>query len=371
MNLPHWFRRIHWPNSIFLIVTPILAVTLTPISVSLHGLQWGLVAFFFIYAVATNLAVTAGYHRFFAHRSYKTSPAVKLFYLILGAGAVQGPVLRWASEHRRHHRVVDSNDDPYSIKKGFFYAHIGWLFLKQEEQYENNFETDLASDKLVRWQYDNYVLLATLMSFGLPTLVGWYFGNPWGGLIVGGILRVVFTQHCTFLINSLCHMMGTQPYNDKNSAKDNFVLAVLTCGEGYHNFHHRFSSDYRNGIRWYHWDPTKWWIRCLAFLGLASHLKRIPAGEILKARMLQDQYHVLEKGVASDTLNTLKIKIEEAQQKIKTLREEYSRMKRNMQAHSRRTLIELRAELKVARLEFKMACAQWGAYTKTLRALPA
>ncbi|MCB0404390.1 MAG: fatty acid desaturase [Bdellovibrionales bacterium] len=366
-----WYKKTNWPNALFLVGTPLAAFTLTPIHVSLHGLSSGLVIFFFSYAMITNLAVTAGYHRLFAHRSYDVSPVIKWLYLIVGAGAVQGSVLQWASDHRRHHREVDTYADPYSIKRGFFFAHIGWLFVKDDPIYKDKFSPDLLADKAILWQHEHYYPLAMFMSFGFPTLVGWAMGNPWGGLIIGGILRIVFTQHCTFFINSLCHMIGNQPYNDKNSAKDNFFMALFTCGEGYHNFHHRFASDYRNGVRWWQWDPTKWWIQSLAFLGLAYRLKRVSSWEILRARMAQQQKQLLSRGVPAETINARKTKIETAQARMRALKEDYGKLKASMQAQSRRRLLQLKAELKVAKLEFRMARAQWGAYFKTFKAVPA
>lgn len=365
-----WYRRVDWPTTLFLVGSPLATLVAVPTYLAHRGIEWPLVALFLVFSGVTGTCITAGYHRLFAHRSYDARPVVRWFFLLFGAGAFQGSCLKWGTDHRRHHRDVDSDEDPYNINRGFFYAHIGWLFLKDDSRFAGQWEADLERDRAVKFQHDYYVPLAFGMGFGFPALAGWLLGSAWGGLVWGGLLRVVFTQHCTFLINSLCHMIGRRPYTDKVSARDNFVLALFTYGEGYHNFHHRFAADYRNGVRWYQWDPTKWLISSLALLGLVSRLKRVPSAEILKARLQQDQTRLAARGIPLERLQALKHNIEEAQRRLKTLGEEYRRLRATVQESSRRHLVHLKAELKVARLEFKFACRQWGAYRRTLRALP-
>jgi stearoyl-CoA desaturase (Delta-9 desaturase) len=371
INPSAWFRRIHWGNTLWLVTTPIAALILCPWQFARGGVSVTGAVLLVIACAATNLSITAGYHRLFAHRSYEAKWWVKLLYLLVGAGAFQGSALQWATDHRRHHRVVDTNDDPYSISKGLWYAHVGWLFFKDDAKYSGKYAHDLGQDAWVNWQFRYYVPLAFAVGFGVPALVGWALGSFWGGLLFGGLLRAVVTQHCTFLINSLCHYLGHQPYTLNNSARDSFVMAVLAFGEGYHNFHHQFQGDYRNGFRWYHWDPTKWTIQLFSLMGWTYQLRRVPDAEILRARMRTDQARLVACGVTPERLTALKLKVEEAQLKMRSVREEYRRLKLNMQEQSRRHLIHLKAELKVARLEFKMSCAQWCAYIKTLKALPA
>jgi stearoyl-CoA desaturase (Delta-9 desaturase) len=363
-------KRANIVNVGFLIGLPVLAAISTPVYFSLYGWHWGDLILFFVLGAVTCMSITAGYHRLLAHRSYETPNWVKAAYLIFGAMAFQGPALVWGADHRRHHRFVDSKMDPHNIREGFFHAHMGWMLFHDGECDAETYAPDLLKNKWVQWQNRNYVWLAIVMSFYFPMALGALYGNPMGGLIIGGLLRLVFTQHCTFFINSLAHTVGSKTYNDDLTARDSVLMAVLAYGEGYHNFHHQFQVDYRNGIRWYHWDPTKWVIQLLALMGCAYKLRQASPSEILGARLKAEQLRLLSRGVPEEKVSALKCKVEEAQTKFRLLREEYKRLKRNMQQQSREYLLHLKAEVKIARLEFKMAFAQWVAYRRTLGALP-
>jgi stearoyl-CoA desaturase (delta-9 desaturase) len=146
------------------------------------GWSWSQVFLFIISCGLTELSITAGYHRLFAHRTYETNWWVKLAYLLVGAGAFQASALKWATDHRRHHRFVDKEEDPYNIKKGFFWAHMGWLFVKDNPKYRDQFPGDLSKDPLIAWQHRYYIPIAVATGFGVPTLAGWILGNAFGGL---------------------------------------------------------------------------------------------------------------------------------------------------------------------------------------------
>jgi stearoyl-CoA desaturase (Delta-9 desaturase) len=211
--------------------------------------------------------------------TFRARLPVRLFVLIFGAGAFENSALMWASEHRRHHKHVDHDEDPYDITKGFFHAHIGWLLFKLFPQPPFDNVADLKKDPLVMWQHRYVHLIAVLMSFVLPTLLGaWWDGwvGALGGFLIGGVTKIVVLQHCTFFINSACHTIGRQPYSTRCSARDSFIMALFTFGEGYHNYHHEFQHDYRNGVQPWQWDPTKWLIWSLSKLGLLSDLRRVP-----------------------------------------------------------------------------------------------
>jgi stearoyl-CoA desaturase (delta-9 desaturase) len=156
---------------------------------------------------------------------------------------------------------------------------------------------DLERDPLVRYQHRYYLPLALAMNVGLPLLLGWANGDILGMLLLAGVLRLVISHHVTFFINSLAHIWGSQPYTDDNTARDNAVVALLTYGEGYHNFHHMFAHDYRNGVRWWQWDPSKWFITTMRWLGLATNLKRIPWFRIQRA-LLDTQFRRAERQLA-------------------------------------------------------------------------
>ena len=278
---------INWTASITLIGTPILAIILIPLYAYYYDFSvsaW--VSLFFLLALS-SLGITAGYHRLWAHRAYEAALPLKILLMIGGTFAVQNSILFWASGHRTHHRHVDDVDhDPYSIKRGFWYAHLGWMIRDHspsEPDYKN--APDLLNDKLVMFQHKYYVPMVIAVHVGLLGGVGWAVGDVWGVVLLGGLLRLIISHHVTFFINSLCHMWGKRPYTDENTARDNFVLAILTWGEGYHNYHHIFQYDYRNGVKWWQYDPTKWLIWTSSKLGLAKNLRRIPSFNIQKAEL--------------------------------------------------------------------------------------
>ena len=236
---------------------------------------------------ACGFSVSLGYHRLFSHITFQASWPIRLFTLIFGAAAFENSVLMWASEHRRHHKHVDHDDDPYCISKGFFHAHIGWLLFKlnTDQPYDN--VADLQKDKLVCWQDRRVQWIAVLVSFGIPAILGALW-NGWqgalGAFLIAGVARIVVLQHCTFLINSACHTIGRQPYSTRCSARDSFFLALFTMGEGYHNYHHEFQHDYRNGVKPWQFDPTKWLIWTLSKLGFVGNLRRVPSDKIESAQ---------------------------------------------------------------------------------------
>jgi stearoyl-CoA desaturase (delta-9 desaturase) len=277
-------KKIDWVNTLFLTLTPLSAIILTILFFKRndHYMAQIILAVFFYFI--TGFSITAGYHRLFSHRTYKANKFLKLIYLLFGAATFQNSALKWSADHRIHHNHVDDELDPYNINRGFFYAHIGWIFLKEESNSEKKFPKDLLNDKLVMWQHRHYFVIAVLMGLVLPTVVGFFLGSALGGLALAGLFRIVFVHHCTFFINSLCHVVGSRPYTDTNTARDSFILAFFTYGEGYHNYHHYFPTDYRNGIKWYHFDPTKWLIKITSFIGFAKDLKKVPERMISEAR---------------------------------------------------------------------------------------
>jgi len=272
-------NRINWVTSSFLIGTFLLTLTAVPLYLWYFGVDWFQLSLFMGLLAATGFSITLGYHRLFSHMTFRAKLPVRLFVLIFGAGAFENSVLMWASDHRRHHKFVDHDDDPYDISKGFFHAHIGWLLFKLWPQPPFDNVADLRKDRLVMWQHRHIHLIAVVMSFVLPTLAGLAW-DGWvgalGGFLVGGVAKVVVLQHCTFLINSACHTLGRQPYSRRCSARDSLLMALLTFGEGYHNYHHAFQHDYRNGVKPWQWDPTKWLIWILSKLGLTEGLRRVP-----------------------------------------------------------------------------------------------
>ncbi len=283
-----------WVNIAFLLLTPIIAFGGTAWYVYYHGVTKLELANFTVMYFLTGLSITAGYHRYFSHRTYECSKPLQLLYLIFGAAAVQNSVLNWCSDHRYHHRYVDTNEDPYNILRGGLYAHIGWILYKDTRAVNIKYKNipDLLKNPLVVWQDKWYLFIVVVASFALPAYIGLIEGRPVGGLLWGGFLRVVVVHHMTFFINSLAHMWGTKPYSEKDTARDNWWLGPFTFGEGYHNFHHKFQADYRNGVRWYQFDLAKWWLFVMKLLGQARHFSRTPEPLILKAKLEVQMRHV-------------------------------------------------------------------------------
>ncbi|MBU3758760.1 MAG: acyl-CoA desaturase [Candidatus Omnitrophica bacterium] len=287
-------RKIVWLNLVFFSLTAVLGFIGGPIYVARNGISFFEIALTLFYMAATGLSITAGYHRLFSHATYKAHPALQFLFLFFGAAAFEQSALDWSAQHRDHHRFVDTERDPYSIQKGFFYAHIGWLiFWKHRVPYEN--VRDLEKNAMIRHQHQKYHLWAIGSGIVVPVLIGALAGHALGAFLLAFCFRTAFIHHATFCINSVCHMFGTATYDVHASAKDHWFVAYLTNGEGYHNFHHRFPSDYRNGIRWYHWDPSKWLIASLAKAGLAWDLKKVSNFRIWEARLMAENQRVSEQ----------------------------------------------------------------------------
>jgi stearoyl-CoA desaturase (Delta-9 desaturase) len=281
------FDRINWTTSSFLIGTFLLTLTALPAYIWYFGFDWFLVALFFVFLAASGFSVTLGYHRLFSHLAFRAKWPVRLFVLLFGAAAFENSVLMWASEHRRHHKHVDHEEDPYDISKGFFHAHIGWLLFKLLPQPPFDNVNDLKKDPWIMWQHRYIHLLAVIVGMALPAAIGaiWDgWAGALGGLLFGGVAKTVVLQHCTFFINSACHTVGRQPYSTRCSARDSFIMALFTFGEGYHNYHHEFQHDYRNGVMPWQWDPTKWIIWSLSKLKLTGDLRRVPVETIEAAK---------------------------------------------------------------------------------------
>ena len=280
MAQPQSFENapINWIPAFVLISTPLAALLIVPYYLWTHSVSWQVWAIFAFFMAWNGLSITVGYHRLWSHRTYQAHPIVKWFFLIGGTLAVQGSVFDWCAGHRLHHRHVDDiYQDPYSAKRGFWFSHIGWMLKNYPSgHYDYKNIPDLKADPVLVAQDKYYALWILLANIGLPALFGWMVGDVAGTLVLAGLLRLVLSHHFTFFINSLCHMFGTRPYTDTNTARDNPILAIFTWGEGYHNYHHFFQYDYRNGVKWWQYDPSKWIIYGLSKIGLTWDLKRVP-----------------------------------------------------------------------------------------------
>jgi len=339
---------IVWANVLMFALTFAAAAVLVPWYGLTHGFStadWGVFAFFLI---ANGTAITAGYHRLWAHRTYDAHWSLRLWYLVFGTMALQNSVFAWCSGHRTHHLHVDDEErDPYSARRGFWFSHIGWM-LRKYPSGRDNFGNipDLKRDPLLVFQHRYYVPLALLANFGLPLAAGLLFHDVWGMLILAGVLRLVWSHHVTFFINSLAHMWGSRPYTEDNSARDNPVLAVVTYGEGYHNFHHIFAHDYRNGVRWWQWDPTKWLIASLQLIGLTRRLKRTPVFQIQRALLAmqfqraQARLARLPAAGAAAHIESLRLRLSHEYESFLAAIAEWARVKEQWLGEKKRAVLE-------------------------------
>ncbi|MFP4079267.1 MAG: acyl-CoA desaturase [Ectothiorhodospira sp.] len=278
---------VAWATSFFFAFTNLLALTVVPWWGIVHGYSAGAWVAFAVLLAMGGLSITVGYHRLWAHRTFKAHWPLRVLLAAFGAMALQNSIYNWAARHRNHHRYVDDVErDPHSIRAGFWHAHMGWM-LREWPASRPDFSTvkDLHRDPVVRLQHRFYWPLAWSMNLGLPLAMGLLWGDIAGMLLLAGVLRLVVSHHFTFFINSLAHTWGRRPYSEDNTAVDNALVALLTWGEGYHNYHHAFQSDYRNGIHWWQYDPSKWFINLCAWTGLVYDRRRIPRFRIQRARV--------------------------------------------------------------------------------------
>lgn len=364
-------KPILWTNTLFLGGTLLLTLTAVPAYIMFVGLDAFQIALFLFFFISTGLSITLGYHRLFSHLTFKASPPVKLFTLLFGAAAFEGSALAWCADHRRHHKHVDEEEDPYCISRGFFHAHIGWLLFRHGPDTPLTWVRDLQKDRLAAWQHKNYVAIAILVSFALPTLIGWAWGGPMaalGAFLLAGVARIVLVHHMTFCINSLCHWIGSRPYSGVCSARDSFLMAVFTFGEGYHNYHHEFQYDYRNGVKPWQFDPTKWTIWTLHKLGLVQGLRTVPEEKILHAQ-IQEQERKLHAQLASSQ-SSLPESIQDLLANSKAgLHSAFTEWENRMNiwrtaaetgaASSRRQLKQYQKEARLAYERFQVAFREW------------
>ncbi|HJN55549.1 MAG TPA: fatty acid desaturase [Candidatus Poseidoniales archaeon] len=284
---------ISWPTTLFITLTPIFAIVGAVGHTLIFGISWIDLVTLLVFYLIIGMSVTAGYHRCFAHRAYEARWPLRLGYAIMGAAAVEHSAIVWSATHRTHHKFSDKEGDPHSSKKGMYWAHMGWMFINEKPPLAK--VPDLMEDPILRWQNRHIWKITFLAAFGLPILVGAVIGaltptrgdilaRTLGCFIWAGLVRIVLIHHTTWLINSAAHGFGRQPYTSEDGSKDNELVAIFTLGEGYHNFHHAFQGDYRNGVRWWQYDPTKWWIKFNTFIGMTHSLKRAPTRAIQTAR---------------------------------------------------------------------------------------
>jgi len=327
-------KKFNWLNGTFLISTPLIALYgfySTPLY------RETVILSFLLYCIG-GLSMSVGYHRLFCHNSFKTNSYIKAILLFFASSTFQGSCLKWCRNHKLHHIHLGTKRDPYKVHRGFLYGHILWLLWKEEEKNDSvEDNTKLAEEKeveiflhnlvkeipIVAFQDRYYFILAPLSGILFPTLIaGFGWGDFWGGLYFATILRIVIIMHSTFSLNSFAHYFGKYPYNEKKSTRDNWLLSLLTFGEGNLNFHHEFPSDHRNGYKIFSFDPTKWVIKLGKYLGVfyntfSYNEEVIKRTELeVKDRVLETEKNKIEWGKNEKEL--IEMTMEEVQEKKQT-----------------------------------------------------
>ncbi len=353
----------NWDMFIFVVAYHALLVALLPAFIEVFS--WTAFALFLATYICGGLSITVGYHRLYAHKAYAANPFFEWCILIGSTLSLEMSALMWSHDHRIHHNHVDTERDPYCIKKGFWYAHILWLF-----EYKRDFEEDIVADLMknprVMLQNKYYVPLLVGVNFAIFFL-GWYLtGSALASFYMGFLVRMAMIHHCTWFINSLCHTYGSKTYARELSAVDNAVMALLTFGEGYHNYHHVFAADYRNGIRWYHFDPSKWTIWLASKLGLATRLRSINTITVQKSLVQKDKKLILEH--LSHEVDDLATEIKERLEELSAAFEDKAVLLMNkIRELKQATAVQrarLKKEIKELRASLKKTWDEWAILTR-------
>jgi stearoyl-CoA desaturase (Delta-9 desaturase) len=268
---------------------PVLALGLVVWQVWGDFLRWSDVVVFVIMYMATGLGITVGFHRYFTHRSFKTSKPARAVLAVLGSAAIEGPVISWVADHRKHHTFADQEGDPHSPHvdhgvgwrgafKGLLHAHVGWLFVHTQRGLRRRYARDLVDDPIVNFVDRKFVFWAVgglLLAFALGWAIGGSLFAGLTGLLWGGAVRMLVVHHVTFSINSLCHFFGRRRFETDDESRNLLWLAPFSFGESWHNNHHAFPTSAEHGLRRWELDPSALVIRALEKVGLVWDVVRV------------------------------------------------------------------------------------------------
>ena len=347
----------NWEIFIFVLLYHIGILALLPFAIPVFS--WSAFIFFFVTYVIGGMSITVGYHRLYSHKAYTAKPVFEWLVLIGSLMAFEMSALKWSFDHRLHHNHVDTEEDPYSINKGFWYAHILWLF-DYVREFDAKLVPDLMKNPRVMFQ-DKYYIPLVIAANALVVWFGCLFMEPLAAFYYGFLLRMAMVQHCTWFINSLCHTIGAKTYARELSAVDNAAMALFTFGEGYHNYHHAFAADYRNGIRWYHFDPTKWTIWIASKLGLTDKLRTVNSIILLKSLVQKDRLLIIDRlsheveEIATEwthKVETLATQFDEVSSKL-------SKKLRELKGVSGAQKMNIKKEVKALRVNFNKSWQDW------------
>jgi stearoyl-CoA desaturase (Delta-9 desaturase) len=266
IDVVHGHDDIMYPDAaVFLLIHVACAAALWT------GVSWQSIAICVFLYWLRMFAIGAGYHRYFSHRSYSTSRAFQFVLAFLAQSSAQKSVLWWAAKHRHHHLHSDTKQDVHSpLHGGFVHSHIGWIFARRHDATDLQKVADFASFPELMWLHRMEVLPAVITAAACTLIAGW------SGLVVGFLWSTVLLYHATFCINSLAHVHGRKHYVTGDESRNNWILALFTMGEGWHNNHHAYQSSVRQGFRWWQLDVTYYVLLVLSWLGIVWDLKAPP-----------------------------------------------------------------------------------------------
>lgn len=353
-------RGFNLGPALFIIIYQLLTLVTVPIYLVYGTLHLETFLIALLYYLLGGLAITAGYHRLFSHKSYETKPFVEAFWLFFASTAMQGSAIRWCFDHRLHHAKVDTVDDPYSIQKGFWYAHCLWI-LEKPREIEEKMVSDLLARPLIRWQHKYKKLVMFGSNILFVSIAGLLTGDFLGAFFIIMWLRLFLLHHCTWFINSLAHTWGERPFSLEQSAVNNYIISLLTFGEGYHNFHHTYANDYRNGICWFQFDPTKWLIWSLASCGLASKLRRIDEVTMKKKLFSEGHERVLARAssLIQKSREELELKLASYKETIQAQLAAFNEAKEALKSAPHAERFNLKKRFKEEKRRLKRVWREW------------
>jgi stearoyl-CoA desaturase (Delta-9 desaturase) len=276
---------------IVVVVLPFLATLFAIELLWQRAVNWTDIALFMTFNVIAGLGVTIGYHRMLTHRSFRPNPVVKFIFLAFGSMAVEGPALEWAATHIKHHAHSDREGDPHSPVEGFWHAHMGWMF-KVRDADPNVYCRNLVKDPMVVFMSRTFFLWM-ILSLVIPFAIG-----GWTGLLWGGLVRIFFTHHITWSVNSVCHTFGKREFETRDQSRNEWVVGLLGFGEGWHNNHHAFPRSAFHGLHWWQFDLSGYVIWTLERVGLVRDVYRVSPA--MRARYTSKNVEV-ESEVAAST----------------------------------------------------------------------
>jgi stearoyl-CoA desaturase (Delta-9 desaturase) len=284
---------------------PILALGFVVWQVWGDFLRWSDVVVFAIMYMATGLGITVGFHRYFTHRSFQTSRPVRAALAVLGSAAIEGPIISWVADHRKHHTFADQEGDPHSPHvdhgvgwrgafKGLLHAHVGWLFIHTQRGLRRRYARDLVDDPIVNFVDRKFLVWAVgglLVAFALGWAIGGSLYAGLTGLLWGGAVRMLVVHHVTFSINSLCHFFGRRRFDTEDESRNLLWLAPFSFGESWHNNHHAFPTSAEHGMRKWEFDPSALLIRAMEKVGLVWNVVRVDRErqELRKALLAEER----------------------------------------------------------------------------------